>query len=115
MVEVGGVDWRTHVDINVNGTLVGAHSGGHTPSEMNIAASRKSSGDNGLIVEVWDPTDTGSQPRGKQDRNPNGTWSAEADDRRGGLEDRLRRTITLDTKPAGDDDAEVFINGVPVH
>src|SRR5262249_40008182 len=34
----------------------------------------KPDGDQELIVAVWDPTDAGTQPRGKQVRNPGGIW-----------------------------------------
>ena len=72
ILHFGGVDWQAHV--YVNGTLVGEHSGGHTPFDMDVTSAMKTTGDNELVVKVWDPTDAGSQPRGKQDRNPNGIW-----------------------------------------
>ena len=31
-------------------------------------------GENELIVKVWDPTDKGPQPRGKQVSQPHGIW-----------------------------------------
>lgn len=31
-------------------------------------------GNNRLVVKVWDPTDEGYQPRGKQVNNPEGIW-----------------------------------------
>ena len=72
ILHFGGVDWQTHV--YVNGQLVAEHSGGHTPFSADITSALKASGDNELIVKVWDPTDAGSQPRGKQERTPNGIW-----------------------------------------
>ncbi|MFT3787775.1 MAG: glycoside hydrolase family 2 TIM barrel-domain containing protein [Tepidisphaeraceae bacterium] len=72
ILHFGGVDWQAHV--YVNGILVAKHEGGHTPFSADITTALKSSGDNELVVKVWDPTDAGSQPRGKQERNPNGIW-----------------------------------------
>lgn len=72
LLHFGGVDWQASV--YVNGTLVGEHSGGHTPFSVDATRALKSTGDNELVVRVWDPTDAGTQPRGKQDRNPNGIW-----------------------------------------
>ncbi|MGC4030772.1 MAG: hypothetical protein QM754_03350 [Tepidisphaeraceae bacterium] len=72
ILHFGGVDWQTTV--YVNGKLVVEHSGGHTPFSADITNALKSSGENELLVKVWDPTDAGTQPRGKQDRTPNGIW-----------------------------------------
>ena len=72
LLNFGGVDWQATV--YVNGQLVAEHSGGHTPFSADITQALKSTGTNELIVKVWDPTDAGSQPRGKQERKPNGIW-----------------------------------------
>ena len=72
LMHFGGVDWETTV--YVNGQQVAYHQGGHTPFTADVTTALKASGDNELIVKVWDPTDAGSQPRGKQDRTPNGIW-----------------------------------------
>lgn len=72
LLHFGGVDW--HAQVYVNGRLVAEHKGGHTPFSADITTALKSSGENELIVRVWDPTDADSQPRGKQIRNPHGIW-----------------------------------------
>ena len=72
LIHFGGVDWETTV--YVNGQKVAFHQGGHTPFTADVTSALKASGDNELVVKVWDPTDAGSQPRGKQDRTPNGIW-----------------------------------------
>lgn len=72
MLNFGAVDWQA--DVWVNGTKVGSHTGGYTPFGFNISQSLNPKGDNELVVRVWDPTDQGYQPRGKQVTNPNGIW-----------------------------------------
>jgi Beta-galactosidase/beta-glucuronidase len=72
MLNFGGVDWQTRVF--VNGKEVGSHEGGHTPFSFDITDALKADGPQELIVRVWDPTDFGSQPRGKQIHNPHGIW-----------------------------------------
>lgn len=65
------VDWQTTVW--VNGICVGGHTGGYTPFGMDITQALKR-GVNTLTVKVYDPTDKGYQPRGKQVSNPNSIW-----------------------------------------
>jgi Glycosyl hydrolases family 2, sugar binding domain/Glycosyl hydrolases family 2/Glycosyl hydrolases family 2, TIM barrel domain len=72
ILHFGGVDWQAHV--YVNGQLVAQHEGGHTPFGADVTGALKSSGENELVVRAWDPTDKGSQPRGKQVANPHGIW-----------------------------------------
>jgi beta-galactosidase/beta-glucuronidase len=57
----------------VNGGLVGAHKGGFDAFSFDITPYLKN-GANELIVAVTDPSDTGEQPRGKQQLNPQGIW-----------------------------------------
>ena len=66
------VDWECRVW--VNGILIGTHTGGYAPFSFDITPALKSGGDNELVVRVWDPTDKGPQPRGKQVSEPNGIW-----------------------------------------
>ena len=67
----GAVDWKT--DVWVNDMKVGEHTGGYTPFSFNISSALKKGG-NKLTVRVWDPTDKGVQPRGKQVERPEGVW-----------------------------------------
>ncbi|MBN1845265.1 MAG: hypothetical protein JW810_06245 [Sedimentisphaerales bacterium] len=66
------VDWDAAVWIN--GKKVGAHQGGYDPFHFDITDQLTASGDQELVVSVWDPTDAGTQPRGKQVRRPRGIW-----------------------------------------
>ena len=68
----GAVDWRA--DVFVNDILIGSHQGGYTPFSFDITAFLTGSGAQKLVVRVWDPTNRGFQPRGKQILDPNGIW-----------------------------------------
>jgi beta-galactosidase/beta-glucuronidase len=57
----------------VNGGLVGDHRGGSDPFGFDITPFLRA-GANEVVVGVTDPTDTGEQPRGKQQLNPRGIW-----------------------------------------
>jgi hypothetical protein len=65
------VDWQTTVWIN--GQAVGQHSGGYDRFSFDITDFLRP-GENEIVVSVWDPTDTGWQPRGKQVLKPRGIW-----------------------------------------
>jgi hypothetical protein len=73
------VDWHTTVLVNGKEmTPLGSkdedfHSGGSDPFSFNITDALKP-GKNELLVRVWDPTDGGVQPRGKQVSKPGGIW-----------------------------------------
>ncbi len=71
LLNFGAVDWQATVW--VNDMLVGSHEGGYTPFSMNITDAIKK-GENKLTVRVYDPTDGGTQPRGKQLREPELIW-----------------------------------------
>ncbi len=71
LLHFGAVDWKT--DIWVNDVMVGSHEGGYTPFTFNITPFLGQGGQK-LIVKVWDPTDEGPQPRGKQVNEPKGIW-----------------------------------------
>ncbi|MDE7347645.1 MAG: beta-galactosidase [Muribaculaceae bacterium] len=72
LLNFGAVDWRC--DVWVNDVKVGSHEGGYTPFSLNITPALSSKGENTLTVRVFDPTDHGYQPRGKQVSNPEGIW-----------------------------------------
>ncbi len=71
LLHFGAVDWET--EVWVNGIKVGTHTGGFTPFSFDISPFLKS-GKQSLVVKVWDPTNDGPQPRGKQVKNPDGIW-----------------------------------------
>ena len=73
LLNFGAVDWQATVW--VNGQKIGEHQGGYTPFSLDItAALRNRQQPQEVVVEVWDPADTGSQPAGKQSLNPQGIW-----------------------------------------
>ncbi len=65
-------DWETSVWID--GKLAGKHSGGYDPFSFNISPLLADSKKHKILVRVWDPTDRGRQPRGKQVTKPGGIW-----------------------------------------
>ena len=71
LLHFGAVDWRA--DVWVNDVKVGRHQGGYTPFSFDVTAALIN-GTNTLKVKVWDPTDQGFQPRGKQVNKPEGIW-----------------------------------------
>lgn len=71
LLHFGAVDWKAEVFLN--DIKIGTHTGGYTPFSFNITPYLKS-GSQKLVVKVWDGTDEGHQPRGKQVRNPEGIW-----------------------------------------
>jgi beta-galactosidase/beta-glucuronidase len=71
MLNFGAVDWDSTVW--VNGQQVGAHQGGYDAFACDITAALKK-GEQELVVSVWDPTDDGPQPRGKQVKKPGSIW-----------------------------------------
>ena len=71
LLNFGAVDWETEVWIN--DVKIGSHTGGYTPFSFNITPYLKNFAQK-ITVKVWDPTDDGPQPRGKQVNNPNSIW-----------------------------------------
>lgn len=69
LLHFGAVDWLAVVSLN--GKLLGEHRGGYLPFSFDIS-SLLIEGANELVVQVQDPTDASSQPRGKQTLKPGG-------------------------------------------
>ena len=65
-------DWKTKVW--VNDKLAGEHKGGYDPFSIDITKYVRPGKTNEIIVQVWDPTDKGPQPRGKQVSKPGGIF-----------------------------------------
>lgn len=63
LLHFGAVDWQTAVYLN--GRLLGNHTGGYDGFNFDITAALRASG-NELLVHVFDPSDHGAQPNGKQ-------------------------------------------------
>ncbi|WP_206107640.1 glycoside hydrolase family 2 protein [Paludisphaera rhizosphaerae] len=73
LLHFGAVDWEANVF--VNGKAVGSHKGGFDPFTFDVTdALDLSKEDQEVVVAVADPSDTGSQPRGKQVLKPHGIW-----------------------------------------
>src|SRR6185437_4087152 len=72
LLQFGAVDWLC--DVYVNGKKAGTHQGGYDPFSMDITDALNKKGMQKISVRVWDPTDDGPQPRGKQVKDPHGIW-----------------------------------------
>ncbi len=72
ILNFGAVDWKA--DVWVNDIKVGMHKGGYTPFSFDVTPFLIKDGAQKLMVRVWDPTDKGFQPRGKQVEDPGGIW-----------------------------------------
>ncbi len=60
--------------VRVDGKEVGKHRGGYDPFTFDITESLGNNRMHELVVCVWDPTDKGTQPRGKQVSEPGSIW-----------------------------------------
>jgi beta-galactosidase/beta-glucuronidase len=72
LLNFGAVDFEATVW--VNGKNLGQHRGGYDSFSFDLTDVLKPSEQNELVVCAWDPTDAGTQSRGKQVRKPNGIW-----------------------------------------
>lgn len=72
LLHFGAVDWEA--EVFVNGKSVGSHQGGYDPFSFEISNHLVSGRTQTLNVRVWDPSDDGPQPRGKQVNEPKGIW-----------------------------------------
>ncbi len=72
VLNFGAVDWKT--DVFINDIMIGSHKGGFTPFSFDITPFLTGKSKHKLVVRVWDPTNKGFQPRGKQVENPESIW-----------------------------------------
>lgn len=72
LLHFGAVDWQCTVF--VNGKETGSHAGGYDPFTIDITSALKKGSKQEIAIRVWDPSDDGPQPRGKQIKNPHGIW-----------------------------------------
>lgn len=72
LLHFGAVDWKA--DVFINGLHLGGHQGGYAPFSVEITDFAQPGKSFDLVVRVWDPTDQGFQPRGKQVLRPHGIW-----------------------------------------
>lgn len=68
----GAIDWEAVVW--VNGREVGRHRGGYDGMTFDVSEALREGGEQELVVAVWDPSDAGTQARGKQVRRPGGIF-----------------------------------------
>jgi len=90
LLHFGAVDW--HATVFVNGREIGQHKGGYDPFTFDITQALRTQGDQELIVRVWDPTDEGFQPKGKQTLHPRGVMYTAVSG--------IWQTVWLETVPA---------------
>jgi len=72
LLHFGAVDWEATV--YVNGKRMIVHRGGYDAFTIDVTSALKRTGPQELVVGVFDPSDAGDQPRGKQVRVPKGIW-----------------------------------------
>ena len=72
LLHFGAVDW--HATVWVNGIQVGEHKGGYAPFTFDVTDALVDDGEQEIVIGVWDPTNAGFQPRGKQVNEPRGIW-----------------------------------------
>eukprot|EP01084_Bolivina_argentea_P296923 511456_1 len=63
LLQFGAIDWQSQ--IYLNGKLLGSHTGGYDSFTIDITDHIQST-NNELMVSVYDPSDDGNQPNGKQ-------------------------------------------------
>ena len=72
MLNFGAVDWEA--EVWVNDKQVGKHQGGFDGFSFDITDHLVKGKSQKIRVRVWDPSDSGPQPRGKQVKEPKGIW-----------------------------------------
>jgi hypothetical protein len=72
LLHFGAVDWQAVVW--VNGKKLGEHKGGYDGFSLDVTDALKDGGEQEIVVGVWDPTSSSTQPRGKQVNNPSGIY-----------------------------------------
>ena len=72
LLHFGAVDWETQVWIN--GHELGKHRGGYDPFSFDVTDALVANAQQEIVVCIWDPTDAGPQPRGKQVNHPSGIY-----------------------------------------
>ena len=72
LLHFGAVNWESTVW--VNGKKFDMHRGGYDGFSLDITDALKKDGPQEIVVGVWNPIDSGTQPRGKQVRKPGGIF-----------------------------------------
>ena len=69
LLHFGAIDYQA--EVYVNGELLGKHTGGYQNFSFDVTDALKKD-NNEIAVKVYDPTDQGPNPRGKQSLKPRG-------------------------------------------
>lgn len=72
ILNFGAVDWEC--EVFVNGASLGIHQGGYDPFSFELPPDLDRIAEHQLVVRVWDPSDSGPQPVGKQRSDNSGIW-----------------------------------------
>lgn len=72
LLHFGAVDWQA--EVWVNGERAGMHQGGFDGFSFDVTDLLSKGKTQIIRVRVWDPSDSGPQPRGKQVKVPRGIW-----------------------------------------
>jgi beta-galactosidase/beta-glucuronidase len=72
LLHFGAVDWEANVYLN--GKRLGDHRGGYDAFSFDITDAVTKDGPQELVVGVFDPSRSGTQPRGKQVNKPGGIY-----------------------------------------
>ena len=70
LIHFGAIDWES--EVYVNGVSMGIHKGGYDEITYDITDKLVGTGQQEIIVRVYDPTRDFGQPRGKQTTAPGG-------------------------------------------
>ncbi|MBA4167470.1 MAG: glycoside hydrolase family 2 [Chitinophagaceae bacterium] len=70
LLHFGAIDYES--EVFVNGKSLGVHTGGYDPFSFDITPAIVTGQEQELTVRVFDPTDAGGFPRGKQTLHPQG-------------------------------------------
>ena len=68
LLHFDAVDWETTVWLN--GKMIGSHRGGYHPFTFDITKHLTKDTQQEIVISVWDPSQEGSQPCGKQYTTP---------------------------------------------
>ncbi len=72
LLHFGAIDWQSK--IYVNQQLVAEHKGGYDAFSVDLTDVWQWDSENELLIGVYDPTDKGGQPVGKQSEQPQSIW-----------------------------------------
>ncbi len=72
LLHLDAVDWEA--EVYLNGVRIGEHRGGYDRFSLDVTSALRTGEEQELVIAVWDPTDAGGQPVGKQTLSPRGIY-----------------------------------------